>query len=299
MLISRSPPLPGTRPGIPCSRPRGFASGQPDHHVRPQRAVGRRHADLLVEVAPAGHPGELDHPAQLHLAPPAPCFRPAQGCHQGLGLGPELVGLCRAIATCWASAACEDRRPLRLRNWLSTRARVSRRGWTSCSTATFRVSRSPAAFTLAALACPWPSSGRSGRCGRGPARKSWNRSASWRSIKSCPASSPAFSVIERLDRRHRALFLRPWPAVDGQPLQAGQPPRGEQVTDDSAESGSQQEPDEQRNRVHVCMLAAAGDSSGVDTPGPDGQFGPAGPGRPRCCAPAGGPADGSPRSRWH
>ena len=69
-----------------------LAAGQPDHHVRAQRAVVGGHADLLVEVAPGAHPGQLDHPAQLHLPPPAAGLRPPQRGDQGLGLGAELVG---------------------------------------------------------------------------------------------------------------------------------------------------------------------------------------------------------------
>ena len=54
-------------------------------------AVRGADADLLVEVAAGAHPGQLDHPAQLHLAPPAAGLRPPQGGDQGLGLGPELI----------------------------------------------------------------------------------------------------------------------------------------------------------------------------------------------------------------
>ena len=40
-----------------------LAAGEPDHQVGPHRAVRRGHGDLLVEVAPGAHPGQLDHPA--------------------------------------------------------------------------------------------------------------------------------------------------------------------------------------------------------------------------------------------
>ena len=48
--------------------------------------------DLLVEVAAGAHPGQLDHPAQLQLAPAAPGLRPPQRGDQRLGLGPQLLG---------------------------------------------------------------------------------------------------------------------------------------------------------------------------------------------------------------
>ena len=50
------------------------------------RAVRGGHGDLLVEVAPGAHPGQLDHPAQLHLAPAAAGLGPPQRGDQGLGL---------------------------------------------------------------------------------------------------------------------------------------------------------------------------------------------------------------------
>ena len=55
------------------------------------------HGDLLVEVAPGAHPGQLDHPAQLHLAPAAAGLGPPQGGDQRLGLQPQLGGVGRAI----------------------------------------------------------------------------------------------------------------------------------------------------------------------------------------------------------
>ena len=47
--------------------------------------------DLLVEVHVRGHARELDHPAQLQLAPPAARLRPLQRGDQGLGLLAKLL----------------------------------------------------------------------------------------------------------------------------------------------------------------------------------------------------------------
>ena len=47
---------------------------------------------LLVEVHVRRHPGQLDHPAQLQLAPPAARLRPPQRGDQRLGLLAELLG---------------------------------------------------------------------------------------------------------------------------------------------------------------------------------------------------------------
>ncbi len=47
---------------------------------------------LLVEVDVRRHPGQLDHPAQLQLAPAAARLRPSQRGDQGLGLLAELLG---------------------------------------------------------------------------------------------------------------------------------------------------------------------------------------------------------------
>ncbi len=73
-----------------------LAASQPDHHGRPRQQPVRCHdADLLVEVAIAGHTAQLDDPAQLHLAPPAAGFGPAQSRDQRLSLSAQLV---RALA---------------------------------------------------------------------------------------------------------------------------------------------------------------------------------------------------------
>ncbi len=50
------------------------------------------HGDLLVEIAAGAHPGQFDHPAELHLAPAAPCLRPAQRGDERVGLIPQLLG---------------------------------------------------------------------------------------------------------------------------------------------------------------------------------------------------------------
>ena len=69
-----------------------LAPGQVDHHVGAQLPVAGGHRCLLVEVAAGAHSGQLDHAAQLHLAPAAPGLGPAQRGDQGLGLLFELVG---------------------------------------------------------------------------------------------------------------------------------------------------------------------------------------------------------------
>ena len=143
-----SRPPPGRRPARPSSRPRCSCRPRADHQVGPHhRALqpGVRHADLLVEVAPGAHPGQLDHPAQLHLAPAAARFRPAQRGDQRLGLRPgaarrsaiaelHLLGQ-RGLRVCLAVSVS--------RSCASTLARVSLSGSTSCSTALRLESSSP------------------------------------------------------------------------------------------------------------------------------------------------------------
>ena len=68
-----------------------LAAGQPDHQVGPHHSVRRGHGDLLVEIAAGAHPGQLDHPAQLQLAPATPGLRPPQRGDQRLRLRPQLL----------------------------------------------------------------------------------------------------------------------------------------------------------------------------------------------------------------
>jgi hypothetical protein len=61
-----------------------------------QRAVGD--ADLLVEVAAVDHPGELDRPAQVELAPATAHLRAAQRVRQAPGLLLELGDVLAELA---------------------------------------------------------------------------------------------------------------------------------------------------------------------------------------------------------
>ena len=66
-----------------------LATWQTHHHVRPfTTALG---AFLLVKIAMRLHPGQFDHPPQLHLAPATTPFRSAQGRHQPHGLGAQRL----------------------------------------------------------------------------------------------------------------------------------------------------------------------------------------------------------------
>ena len=68
--------------------------GQVDDQVRPQRRLVARDRRLLDEVAVADHAGELDHVAQLHLAPLPAGVGLAQRGDERAGLGPQpLAGL--------------------------------------------------------------------------------------------------------------------------------------------------------------------------------------------------------------
>ena len=69
-----------------------LAAGQPNHEVGPLQPVGRAHRMLLVEVAVLDHAGELDHLAQLVLAPRPARLRRAKGRHELPRLVLELRG---------------------------------------------------------------------------------------------------------------------------------------------------------------------------------------------------------------
>ena len=71
-----------------------LGAGKPDDDIGAYPAVVLAHgAHLLVEVTAGQHPGALEHPAQLHLAPGAAHAGGAQRPGQRSGLGAELVGL--------------------------------------------------------------------------------------------------------------------------------------------------------------------------------------------------------------
>ena len=162
-----------------------LAASQPHHQIRTLRSVVGGHADLLIEVTPGDHPGQLDHPPQLHFTPPAARLGPAQRGDQCLGLGPQLIQLSLAMLTCSVRAACDERRAASdSRSWASTLVRVSLSGLTRCSTADRRGSSSPAGLALAACSLPSAISRKrvvlaSSAC----ADSAWKRSAS------CPSTS--------------------------------------------------------------------------------------------------------------
>ena len=67
-----------------------LAAGQVHDEVGAQHAVGE--LDLLGEVAAVDQAGELDRPAQVHLAPPAADLGLAQGGGQRRGLAAQRLG---------------------------------------------------------------------------------------------------------------------------------------------------------------------------------------------------------------
>ncbi len=70
-----------------------LVTGQMHHDVRAHgRVVPGGPADLLIEVASLHHPGVLQHPAQLRLAPHSSYTGGVQRPGQGRGLLPESVG---------------------------------------------------------------------------------------------------------------------------------------------------------------------------------------------------------------
>ena len=71
-----------------------LAAGQPHDDVGSDAAVvGTDRGDLLVEVAARQHPGRLQDPPQLHLAPGAADGRRPQRAGQRRGLPTEVLGL--------------------------------------------------------------------------------------------------------------------------------------------------------------------------------------------------------------
>jgi len=66
------------------------AARQAHHHIGPQPTLLALHARLLYEIAVLEHPGHLNDPAQLELAPPPPCRRLAQSFHQIRGLAAQV-----------------------------------------------------------------------------------------------------------------------------------------------------------------------------------------------------------------
>ena len=107
--------------------------------------------------------------------------------------------LCRAIATCSASAACD-----RVRAWSdsrscsSTRARVSRNGPTRCSTAARRISSSLDALAFAACSRPSATSrNREVLASSACADRVWNRSASWPSTSAARSAELRSIILAR------------------------------------------------------------------------------------------------------
>ena len=83
-----------------------LAAGQADDQVRAQHVVSSPASGaLLDEVAVADHPGELDHVAQLHLAPLAAGVRLAQRGDQRAGLGPQPLARSRSASAAGPRAA--------------------------------------------------------------------------------------------------------------------------------------------------------------------------------------------------
>src|SRR6476469_182857 len=76
-----------------------FGTGELDDEVRAETAVFGRHMRLRLEVAVLEHPGHLDDPPELDLAPaPADVGPVAQGTHQVSGLAAELALSLRELA---------------------------------------------------------------------------------------------------------------------------------------------------------------------------------------------------------
>ena len=121
--------------------------------------------------------------------------------------------LWRAMCTCSASAAWDRTRSAsESRSWASTRASVSFSGPTRFSTATRRVSSSPAAFALAASSRPSAiSRNRRVLASSAWADSDWNRSASWPSTsaaRSLAARARSSAALARAARPVAALASR-------------------------------------------------------------------------------------------
>ncbi len=72
-------------------------AGEVHHQVGAADRPGPLQGGLLDEVAVGHHPGQLDHPAELHLPPTAAYLRRAEGAGQLGGLAAEpVVGLGQA-----------------------------------------------------------------------------------------------------------------------------------------------------------------------------------------------------------
>ena len=132
-----------------------LAAGHVDDQVGPQHRPVVAQRGLLDEVAVAHHPGELDHVAQLHLAPLAAGVGLAQRGDERAGLGPQAARRYRP-----ASAAA-PRAGRATRGAPGPGAAAGRRrgraapcsGFTSCSTASRRLSRSPLRLGLGGRSC--------------------------------------------------------------------------------------------------------------------------------------------------
>ena len=220
-------------------------------------AVRAVHADLLVEVAARAHPGQLGHPAQLHLAPAAAGLGPPQGRDQRLGLQPQLLGVWRAMLTCSASAACDGPGPR------PTRAAGPPPGPACPSAARPGARPRPCGSPARRRPWRWPrpagprrSPGTAGcSASSASADRAWNRSASW------PSTSAARSWAARAAVAWAAAGLpgSGWPSSA-----ASASRRGQQVADRAPSTTAQDQPGKQRvASIFPCW------QPGVDSSPPD------------------------------